>query len=492
MIRPKLCKSRVLDVLVALVPLFFGQTSHARDAAGFLSALQKTLATPEVYLAATTPLSPLITTGNKVLKFEPGTELAMLNLCENIRAAKHEILLQVYEWDDCDEAGRMVREALHDRIVQARQEWRRAPLMIRVVVNHSWPSLTNTTHHLLRELFNETVQKDPSGEQVLVELSQRKGFAFSVVHAKYAVMDGRTLLLRTNNFLTMDGVARDFYNFSTQIEGAVASTVRDDWLSLRAESTLVKDASHRPATWPELSIFQATASGEDAPLNGSHDQVESGSPMAVLAKNSRANFMTEGPTNPQNAGLISLIDATEHEIISLNPALNVRSIKRAIEDAIILRGVDVTLVLSLNMNRQVQHRMQGGDNTDTLFEIFGHLIARGGVDAARRLHVRWASNGTGGPAPIDSLGNNHAKTALYDGEALWMGSMNWDWQSWSNSRELSVVVFDRAVVPRWQQEIWLPVWQKAAPLAIGDFPQCDSVQAQREAVCTFLSTDRAL
>jgi phosphatidylserine/phosphatidylglycerophosphate/cardiolipin synthase-like enzyme len=476
--------------VVACASLFFSQTSYARDAAGFLAATEQALAAPRVYLGGTTPLSPVITTGNRLVSFQPGTELAMRHLCDTIRAAENEILLQVYEWDDRDESGRMVREALRDRMAQAKEELRSAPLVIRVIVNHSWPTRRETPHHLLRELFGEAVRNDPNGERVLLELNHRKGFAFSVVHAKYAVIDGAKLLLRTNNFLTMDGVSRDFYNFSAQLEGPVAVTVRDDWLGLRAESTPVKGASHGPDTWPELPPQVSAIGQAGAAAEGKRTAGMLGSPMAVLAKNSRANFLTEGPPNPQNAGLVALIGASEHEIVSLNPALNVVAIKRAIEDAIVQRGVDVTMVLSLNMSRQVQHRLQGGDNADTVYDMLGRLLARGGVDAANRLHVRWASDGTGGPAPADTLGNNHAKTALYDGEALWLGSMNWDWQSWSNSRELSVVVFDRSVAPGWQQQIWQPVWHKAAPLAAADLPPCEGPKASSDAVCAYLQLGR--
>lgn len=356
--------------------------------------------------------------------------------------------------------------------------------MVRVVVNASWPTRHDTPHHLLQALFADTVARDPRGEHVSVELSRRPGFAFDVVHAKYAVIDGETLLLRTNNFLTLDGVARDFYNVSAELVGPVAGTVRDDWINLQATCRVVRAASHLRDAWPVVAPSRATAADGHA---GAKD-AGTGSTMAVLAKNSRVNFWSAGDTNPQNAGLLALIDASEHEIHSLNPALNVRNIKRALENAILHRGVEVTLVLSLNMNRAVQHRLQGGDNSDTLLEMYRNLLTRGGEEAARRLHVRWASAGTGAPAPANALGNNHAKTALYDGEVTWLGSMNWDCQSWNNSRELNVVVFDRSLAPRWTREIWLPAWQTSAPLRAEDLPGCVPGRDDRKAaaVCAFL------
>ena len=191
---------------------------------------------------------------------------------------------------------------------------------------------------------------------------------------------------------------------------------------------------------------------------------------AVLTRRSNSDLRDKGDVNPQDRGLIAAIDAAEHHIFALNPALNVRPILAALARAA-LRGVRVKAVVSLNMDRAFQRYFAGGDNTDSAYRLLSALLGAGGEASADRVRILWAPSETGAAASPSDPCNVHAKVTSFDRTCLWLGSMNWDWQSWNNSREPSVALFDAPASAAREAGPYATRARLAAPLRAGDLPR---------------------
>jgi phosphatidylserine/phosphatidylglycerophosphate/cardiolipin synthase-like enzyme len=422
--------------------------AHGRDAAAFAAAIEAAVAPPAVYLAGTTPTSPLLTAGNVATAVPDGTAAVISTLVELIARSERELLLQIYEWDDDDESAQGVQRALEARLAAA------PALRAHLIVDDSWPALHAPNRGRLEAFARAHADQ--------VELAYHRGVGLGILHTKTVMADGREALLMTGNFRTAHGLAGDFYNTGLLVQGPVVQTMRDDWLSARAASTAVSGA---------LRLADGeTAAATEAPW---HSLAGPWGPSAAAVLTRRANpdIRDRGDLNPQDRGLLAAIDTAEHHIAALNPALNARPILAALARAAVERGVQVHVVLSLNMDRTFQRFFAGGDNADTAHRLLAAVLAAGGPTAADRLHISWASSGTGAAAGPSDPGNVHAKIASFDGACLWVGSMNWDWQSWNNSRELSVALFDEAAAAAWERGPFATRRALAAHLRADDLPR---------------------
>ncbi|MBE7182464.1 MAG: hypothetical protein INR71_14880, partial [Terriglobus roseus] len=182
------------------------------------------------------------------------------------------------------------------------------------------------------------------------------------------------------------------------------------------------------------------------------------------------SYFYRGDTNPQARGLRALFEQTRFYIKAINPALNVKVYKTAIINAIVRRGVQVDLILSYHMNKTRQHYLMGGDNADMAAEVYGALLAKGGQAAADRLRIYWGTSEDGSIAPAHHPSNIHAKIASFDGDALLVGSTNWDWPSYNSARELSVALFGSDVSLRFEQEVFAPRREQSRRIQAQDLP----------------------
>src|SRR5205823_10696838 len=102
------------------------------------------------------------------------------------------------------------------------------------------------------------------------------------------------------------------------------------------------------------------------------------------------------------------------------------------------RGVTVEIVTAKGFNQLAEDLpFEGGDNAEVLRKLAA------GIEApCDRLQARWFSwdgiSAIAGNGPHAS----HAKYASIDGEVAIIGSANMDTQSWSQSREVVVIVDD--------------------------------------------------
>ena len=438
---------------VALVAL---DASWAQAAApeSFAEAASTAMSPVEIAQGGTIAAHPAVTFDNQLDDLLDGTAAAVAKLCEMITSAQDEILVQVYQWDDNDAAAREVVTALRARVERALSEPRlTGPLMIHIVVNGTLPAESVTSHMALIALVRGVAAVPGGRDHVQFELAMHGGFALAVLHSKSAMFDGRQDLIMTGNLRTRGGIEDDFYNAGLTVSGPMVAALRDDWRDARARST------------PYVSSVPAMSTpGPSTPRPaGARDPIAA----AVLTKQA-AWFPMLGDANPQARGMLALIDTSTDTIEAMNPALNAPAIARALTRAA-LRGVDVSLVLSLNMDRWEQHTFFGGDNAEVVYGMYDALLATGGRPAANRLHVFWPSGDGNRPASEDDAVNVHAKAAMFDRGCLWLGSMNWDTLSWWTSRELSVAMF-ADYTNLWQARMYTHVRRASVPVRASDLP----------------------
>lgn len=425
--------------------------------ASFAQALQRVVNNAEVRAGSTTPMSPLVTAGNRLESLAIDTTHVVGAVVDLVSAAQHELLLQIYEWEDPDESAQRVLAALEARVARALQEGEQGPLSVRLLLDDSWPALS-AKHRDQVFAFVRNVGAQPlAAHSVHVELASFHGFAWGILHSKTVVQDGARALVFTGNFKTAGGMAQDFYNMGAVVAGPMVQAIRADWLSARHLSR--RDV----AAGPEPESLPAVTAAATAPTPGNVFG-------AVLSRRANARWSDSTP-NPQNQGLLAMLGTARGHVEVLNPAMNVPAIITAVVDAVVGRQVTMDVVLSLNMDRQFQRTFGGADNAETAYKLYNAILRAAGPSVADRLRIFWASSDGATIAPPSDPGNVHAKTMAFDDSCLWVGSMNWDKQSWNNSRELSVVLCGDGLVNDWRQAIFASRLKQAVPMHAVDLPR---------------------
>lgn len=453
---------------------------HTLSHAPFVMAVRAALTQPGVQAHGTTPGCPIMTWGNTLEKLTSGTPDTIAQVCTLIAAAKTDIALQIYEWDDADESARHVMAALEARVVRAWQADHR-PLRIRIIVNQALGGLWRQGQPALRALAARIASHTASPQRVSLELCYYRGLGFNIMHSKSLIIDNRAAMLLTGNFKTHKAtMAHDWYNMGAVWTGPVVRTIQADWqhchdaskLVVRVPAAAPAAAAHNNRVTPSSQVYaKASALG-----------------ACVLTRRAHGWLGAEGRTNPQAQALLAMIGATCVRIVALNPALNAPPIVDALVDAMVARQIEVHLLLSLNMDRSRQHYVGRGDNAEVSWRMYDALLKAGGPTAAARLHIAFAADARGMPGSEDSPYNMHAKAAAFDNDCLLIGSMNWDWQSWNNSRELSVASFGPDVVESWTRQIYMPQRSLAAEMTAQDLPK--KRQTPEDAVYQFLRAGR--
>lgn len=192
------------------------------------------------------------------------------------------------------------------------------------------------------------------------------------------------------------------------------------------------------------------------------------SQVAVLSRKSNSIFFKRSLKNPQNEGFLALLNNTQHKLQAISPALNVPAIAKALVAAV-LRGVEIEIILSFHMDRFEQHYLYGGDNAFFADQLYEQILSLADEKSADRLNIFWSSSDAISIADVDDPVNVHAKATCFDSGALMIGSMNWDWQSFNHSREVSVVFFgDHSDL--WQERIYNKRRRQSVAIKASDLP----------------------
>ena len=171
--------------------------------------------------------------------------------------------------------------------------------------------------------------------------------------------------------------------------------------------------------------------------------------MVVLTRNAGA---TENAA--ANLGYAALMRGATKTLRVITPNLNDAGAMAALGDA--TATADVNLVISQGFNEWTEKLpLQGGANDQTV-----KTLAQIATNPCH-LHVRWYAHDPGVAINGNGLHASHAKWAAADDSAMITGSQNLDTQSWTQSRELGVLIDDKATTQAFNAA-FDPVFQRGA------------------------------
>ena len=387
----------------------------------------------------------------------PSVNTAYATIAQVIRHAEHEVLMQNYVWDDQARGAQCVMQAVRERCEDVARGLR-PPWQLRIVV-HERGRYALPTASVCQSVDLENLIRSLNPQHVQAELAFAHSHAFGadILHSKNVIVDGREVLFFGTNFEKHNDSPDCWYDNGLHLVGQPAASARADWCHVRTRRhTRLRIANTRMP--PPTALPSLNHEGRQVPV------------LVVSHLARRWPLSSPGcEANPQDQSVLALLQSACHSIDIITPCLNVPSVRQAIVEAI-LRGVIVRYVTCFNMDRRLQHWFRGGNNADSAHMILREAIKRGGAEAARRVQIAWSSFDGKTIPPKKSHGTSHAKNMCIDDRVLMVGSMNLDWQSWNNSRELSCIIEDACVAAQWRAEVFSARWAAAVPITAPDLP----------------------
>jgi phosphatidylserine/phosphatidylglycerophosphate/cardiolipin synthase-like enzyme len=254
---------------------------------------------------------------------------------------------------------------------------------------------------------------------------------FDVLHSKEIVVDGKRALVLDANLqpnsdpMGSEANALGWYQLGMVLEGEVVSTLRSD--AARAWA----------AAYPNVALPAAPAA----------TPVDACTRTVVLGRNAG-----DGEGSSADLGYAALLAGAQTTLNVMTPNMNDSGALAALAAA--TASADVNLVLSHGFNDSAESLpFQGGTNDSAVTKLAGMA-----ADPCK-LHVRWFARPSG-EINGNGTGASHAKWASADGTAMILGSQNLDVQSWTKSRELSVLVDDASTTAQFDAA-FAAVWARA-------------------------------
>jgi phosphatidylserine/phosphatidylglycerophosphate/cardiolipin synthase-like enzyme len=376
-----------------------------------------------------TVTGPLLSYGNRVVEgpIVDGAALtdAMVRL---IGGAKQEVILEFFDFDPNSWMALRLRDAI-SALPSSVQVFLMAHPATGNYGTGIWGFVTERPRTLVRRLddFFHDSRVHVGGWKTGVDVRR-------LFHSKAVIVDGeRALLTDTNVQDRADPVgtsehARGWFQLGMVVEGEVVTALRRDaW-----------DAWE--GTYPKRMPLP-----ERAPTPG----VPNCTPMVLLSRSAGA-----GRQASANLGYDFFLRSARRALRIVTPNLNDAMALEAIAAA--TEQADVSLILSKGFNESTESLPgQGGGNQRNV----ERLVKKS--HSPSRLHIRWFAREVGIPIEGNGEGASHAKWASVDGVAMILGSQNLDTQSWTQSRELNLLVEGADITGRFDA-LFEQMWNRSA------------------------------
>ncbi len=176
-------------------------------------------------------------------------------------------------------------------------------------------------------------------------------------------------------------------------------------------------------------------------------------PMVLLTKRGSARFWGEDyQDNDSNQAFVAALRAARTEILIQTPALNADLILRALVEAA-SRGVSIRICIPLLQHNRLATKLDAADNGS--FVAFWTQLP---PKIRRNIQLRdFSSNGR-------TREENHTKFLCVDRQWIYVGSQNFDNQSFAFSRELGLGIDDPALAEAFAEAVFERDWLTSLPI----------------------------
>jgi len=382
-----------------------------------------------------------------------------------LATARHEVVLQFYQWDADSDASTAIAEGLKQATDNLPAE---ETLDVFISINRSPSGIIEDPVGKIDELGSEGAWAalDPSKTNLSFGWLDRR--VSNVMHDKVVVVDGRSIVVTGANPQNAHNSPGPWFDTGYRFNGPVALAGLEGfdlvWQASRTyECSLPLAASNctrlpsgrrplRPWLDPLFDDPYEPPGGIEVIAVGRVDSA---------SRSPRANQVNDD-LNPKVQAFLQVFEGSPegNRISIISPNINSDLFQEALIEATD-RGVKVRLLTSLDFNSINEQALdQGGKNCEVIRDFFFD-------DSSTRLsrpnlEVRWHGDGQ---TAVEGKGTNanHAKfLALEDrsGDSVLsiVGSSNHDTQSWDQSREFNLLIDNSQVTDDLLSQVFDPVW----------------------------------
>lgn len=366
-----------------------------------------------------------------------------------ILSADQEVLFQFYKYNHCSDAGRDIKEALIELNEKARLAGKL--IQIKFYVNHRSGLAAHATKSY-PDPFNWLLY--PGQGQKSIELNNkiyflanlnietklRKHQLFDSYHAKQMIVDKKRVM-----YFSGDPDGNSNYKNGQQLSAEVATTVHSVTI---AESAAISFEAR----------FYSNSKVSYERFSKRLGEGEGGIPFLLLEKNPSTDFLKKIRHNaPYKLAVINAIRQAGKEICILISNINDPEIIDALIEAV-RRNVVVKLVTGKFHNQKEEsYPSMGGSNLDSVYKMYDKLP----LQYWDKLRVRWACNNLGELILDRTEYRMHGKGIVVDGKILVAGSSPMDKQASYFSGEIDYMVESEAIVARFIDHVFNPVFDRS-------------------------------
>lgn len=338
-----------------------------------------------------------------------------------MKGAKSDIFLQTWLLEDESEMGRLLLTGLKNLKTQLQKEKRSLKLWF--IINNTQVN-SGTNDHYEREFIRALKKYGLLEGPLQINYMIFKARFLGAFHAKSLVVDRDVAIIPGANFSHKnDGVG--LYDVGLELRGEVVDSILEDFIwqwNLYLPSN--------PINFQHLN--KPTRQGSDC--------------LPVLFASNHPNNRAAGGSIKKslNGAILQMIREAKSTIEILTPNLNNRDVIEEILNAI-ERGVRVKILLSYAFEDFSQSLLtRGGTNLTKVNQMYRQFdLYRKRTQVCQDFQVRWYSQNGKTPSVGSEPGNSHAKYMVVDNRLTYFGSLNFDNQSFYNSREIGVIFDNR-------------------------------------------------
>ena len=415
------------------------------------SALMRQVCHAAVACASNGTVTPdlMVSADNAVPQFLSGTEPIFTAMRELVAAARQEVLLQAFAWQDTCNGATMLRCGLLC-LHQAQRErasgtGSSSPVSVSIFLRRSGLAALSKRNTAALDALVSTF--DPALVQVRLYDHVERGLG--LLHSKSLLVDGHTALICGANPEHHSDFGVSWYDSGCIFRrGGVVGALRSDLENLQRRCRL------------RFSNESASASAS-APHPKSLAAVQAAAGMVhmlVVSRKPCNNVLNTAVNTPQSQAVLTALNGAQTTIRMVTPNLNAKPIVRALAAAA-KRGVRVELLLPHHFDRFTNSRLtlQGGGNEHNVRKLARKVANSPRARACMR--VRWFSHegvAVYGNGPFTS----HAKGLSVDEQLVCMSSFNYDTQSFFRSREIGVFIDSPIAAGLWYTHIFGPHFER--------------------------------